>query len=459
MSKGVSRREFLKAAAALNVLGAAAPFGLNLASIGSAAAAQTTGYRALVCLFMYGGNDHTNTVIPYDAASHAEYVAARPTIALARDRLLATSLGPVAQQGGREFALHPSLVNMSRLYREGNAAVVANLGPLIVPTTKLQYQQRSVPLPPKLMSHNDQQSAWQAYTASGEGIRYGWGGSLADQILSGNLTSAFTCISAAGNAVWLSGRNVNQYQVSPSGALKMLAISGPLYGSVAAKTAYRELVTLSSRNLFENEIGTVNRRSIDTNERLQAALPPSTFFTTPIPTGNAVAAQLNVVARMIAARNALGLNRQVFMVSLGGFDNHSSLLTEHAKRMTTVDSAVNAFWSWLGQLGLQSDVTLFTASDFGRTLTSNGDGSDHGWGSHHFVVGGGVTGGTIYGDFPPTTYGTTADIGQGRLVPGISVDQFAATMGRWLGVPDTSTNAILPNIVNFNTPYLPLYPG
>jgi uncharacterized protein (DUF1501 family) len=348
---------------------------------------------------------------------------------------------------------------MSRLYREGNAAVVANLGPLIVPTTKLQYQQRSVPLPPKLMSHNDQQSAWQAYTASGEGIRYGWGGSLADQILSSNLTSAFTCISAAGNAVWLSGRNVNQYQVSPSGALKMLAISGPLYGSVAAKNAYRELVTLSSRNLFENEIGTVNRRSIDTNERLQAALPPSTFFTTPIPTGNAVAAQLNVVARMIAARNALGLNRQVFMVSLGGFDNHSSLLTEHAKRMTTVDSAVNAFWSWLGQLGLQSDVTLFTASDFGRTLTSNGDGSDHGWGSHHFVVGGGVAGGTIYGDFPPTTYGTTADIGQGRLVPGISVDQFAATMGRWLGVPDTSTNTILPNIVNFNTPYLPLYPG
>jgi uncharacterized protein (DUF1501 family) len=268
MSKGVSRREFLKAAAALNVLGAAAPFGLNLASIGSAAAAQTTGYRALVCLFMYGGNDHTNTVIPYDAASHAQYVAARPTIALARDRLLATSLGPVAQQGGREFALHPALVNMSRLYREGNAAVVANLGPLIVPTTKLQYQQRSVPLPPRLMSHNDQQSAWQAYTASGEGIRYGWGGSLADQILSSNLTSAFTCISAAGNAVWLSGRNVNQYQVSPSGALKMLAISGPLYGSVAAKNAYRELVTLSSRNLFENEIGTVNRRSIDTNESL-----------------------------------------------------------------------------------------------------------------------------------------------------------------------------------------------
>ncbi|MGA1371267.1 MAG: DUF1501 domain-containing protein [Pseudomonadales bacterium] len=167
---------------------------------------------------------------------------------------------------------------------------------------------------------------------------------------------------------------------------------------------------------------------------------------------------MNVVARMIAARSTLGLYRQVFLVTLGGFDNHANLLTEHARRMATLDSAINAFWSWLGQLGLQSDVTLFTASDFGRTLTSNGDGSDHGWGSHHFVIGGGVAGGTIYGHFPPTAYGTVADIGQGRLLPGFSVDQLAATMGRWLGVADSNMSLVVPNIDYFDTRYLPLFP-
>lgn len=457
MAKQVSRREFLKTAAALQVTGVAAPFALNLAAIGSAAAQQTDGYRALVCLFLYGGNDHTNTVVPYDLESHAEYFNARSSIALTREELTATSLGAVAQQGGREFALHPGLVAMSRLYNEGNAAVVANVGPLVVPTSKVQYQQKSVPLPPRLFSHNDQQSAWQAYAASGEGVRYGWGGTLGDQLANSNATTAFTCISASGNAVWLSGRNMVQYQVSTSGALTMNAITGTLYSSAAATTAYRNLVTLASSNLFEHEMGIINRRSIETNELLRTALPPSTFFDTPVPTGNSLAGQLNVVARMIAARSTLGLNRQVFLVSLGGFDNHDNLLIEQARRMATVDSAVDAFWAWLGQMGLQSNVTLFTGSDFGRTLTSNGDGSDHGWGSHHFVVGGGVAGGTIYGEFPPTTYGTTTDIGQGNLLPGIAVDQLAGTMGRWLGVPDSSMTTVLPNIGNFSSRYLPLY--
>lgn len=456
MTTRISRREFLKTAAAVSSTGIAAPFALNLAALGSAAA-QTGGYRALVCLFLHGGNDHTNTVIPYDLASHSEYFNARSSIALTREELAPTSLGAVASQGGREFALHPSLVAMRRLYSEGNAAVVANVGPLIVPTTKLQYQSRSVPLPPKLFSHNDQQSAWQAHMASGEGVRQGWGGSLGDQLLGGNANTAFTCISAAGNAVWLSGRNVVQYQVSTSGALTMNAITGSLYGSSAATAAYRNLVTLASSNLFENEMGVINRRSIETNDLLRTALPPTTFFTTPVPSGNTLASQLNVVARMIAGRSALGQNRQVFLVSLGGFDHHDYLLTQQAQRLATVDTAVDAFWSWLGQMGMQSSVTLFTASDFGRTLTSNGDGSDHGWGSHHFVVGGGVAGNTIYGDFPQTAYGTTSDIGQGSLLPGTAVDQLAGSLGQWLGVPDSSMSTVLPNIGNYATRYLPLY--
>jgi uncharacterized protein (DUF1501 family) len=216
---------------AIVVLKQDAAYAILMAAIGSAAAQQTEGYRALVCLFMYGGNDHTNTVLPYDLASYNEYYNARSSIAIAREELTATSLGAVASQGGREFALHPALINVSRLYRERNAAVVANVGPLVVPTTKAQYQQKSVPLPPRLFSHNDQQSAWQAYAASGEGARYGWGGTLGDQLADTNSTTAFTCISAAGNAVFLSGRNMVQYQVSTSGALTMNAITNAKVGA------------------------------------------------------------------------------------------------------------------------------------------------------------------------------------------------------------------------------------
>ncbi|MFM8483243.1 MAG: DUF1501 domain-containing protein [Actinomycetota bacterium] len=454
MTSPFTRREFLKRSASLTIAGAAGPFALNLASIG-AAAAQTGGYRALVCLFLYGGNDHTNMVVPYDSASYTEYQTARPTIALARESL--TSLGPVASQGGREFALHPSLAATRQLYLDGKAAVVANVGPLIVPTTAAQYRAKSVPLPPKLFSHNDQQSAWQAYAASGEGVRTGWGGTIGDQMSAQNSTTAFTCISASGNAVWLSGRSMVQYQVSTSGALTMNAITGTLYGSAAATTYYRNLVTASSTNLFENELGVVNRRSIQTNELLRSGLPASTIFTTPVPANNSLAAQLHVVARMIAGQAALGTSRQVFLVSLGGFDHHDDLLNLQAARLSTIDGAVSAFWSWLGEINRQNDVTLFTASDFGRTLTSNGDGSDHGWGSHQIVLGGGVAGGTILGDFPPTAYGTAFDVGQGNLVPTISVDQYAATLAQWLGVDDGNMATVLPNIGNFDTRYLPLY--
>jgi uncharacterized protein (DUF1501 family) len=168
-----------------------------------------------------------------------------------------------------------------------------------------------------------------------------------------------------------------------------------------------------------------------------------------VPAGNGLANQLNVVARIIAARGGLAANRQVFFVSTGGFDNHDFLLNDHNSRMQGVNAAVNAFYQWLQQLQMENNVTLFTASDFGRTLTSNGDGSDHGWGAHHFVLGGAVQGGTIYGAFPQVTFNTNEDVGQGSLLPTTSVDQYAATLGRWLGVADDRMPDVLPNIGNF----------
>jgi len=453
MTTRASRRRFLKTASLMSIAGAASPFALNLASIGAASAQSAPGYRAVVCLFLLGGNDHTNTLIPYDQPSYNEYFTARDSIAIARDQLAATATGAVASQGGREFAFHPALSSFKTRWDEGKLAVVANVGPLVVPTTRTQYQQRSVPLPPKLFSHNDQQSAWQADEPLGEGASLGWGGRLGDLLASQNATGVFTCISASGNAVFLSGANVIQYQVSPSGPVSISGLSGTLYGSASATTAYRSLLTRTTggANLFEDQLGVVTGRSITANEQLRATIPGASTLIPAIPANNGLASQLNVVARIIAARGALGMGRQVFFVSLGGFDHHDFLLTQHADRLTQVNAAVDAFYAWLVQLGVQNDVTLFTASDFGRTLTSNGDGSDHGWGSHHFVLGGSALGHEIYGNFTPTTFGTSVDVGQGNTVPGIAVDQYAATFARWLGVSDTDVPLVLPNVVHFGT--------
>jgi uncharacterized protein (DUF1501 family) len=205
----------------------------------------------------------------------------------------------------------------------------------------------------------------------------------------------------------------------------------------------------TSPHLFENQLGQVVSRSISANAVLSANLPPASQFTVPIPANNSLAAQLSVVARIIFARGGLTANRQVFFVSTGGFDNHDFLLNDHNLRMQSVNGAVDAFYQWLQQMQMENNVTLFTASDFGRTLTSNGDGSDHGWGAHHFVVGGAVQGGNIYGSFPQVTFNTAEDVGQGNLLPTTSVDQYAATLARWFGVADSRMPEVLPNIVNF----------
>ena len=459
-----SRRRFLETCSLMSVAGAASPFALNLASIAAASAQTAPDYKAIVCLFFYGGNDHTNTFIPYDQASYDQYFASRNTIAIPRDAALAANAtGSVASQGGREFAFHPALTAFKSHWDAGRLAVVANVGPLVRPTTRTQYQQRSVLLPPKLFSHNDQQSVWQAHQPIGEGAKIGWGGKIGDLLAGQNGNAIFTCISAGGNSVFLSGESVLQYQVGSSGPVSISSISGTIFGSQGstASTAYRSLITGASMNLFEHELRVVTGRSISANQQLSAALPAASSLTPAIPANNSLASQLSVVARIIAARTALGSSRQVFLVSIGGFDNHDVLLTQHAQQLARVNAAVAAFYAWLEQLNVQNDVTLFTASDFGRTLTSNGDGSDHGWGSHHFVLGGAVQGGNVYGTFPPTTFfasGNPVDIGQGNLVPQIAVDQYAATLAGWLGVSDMAIQDVLPNIVYFGPRYLGFLP-
>ncbi|HSW03743.1 DUF1501 domain-containing protein [Aquabacterium sp.] len=446
----LARRALLRRGALLGVTGTAAPWALNLSLMADAAAATSPGdYKALVCVFLYGGNDHGNTLVPVDGTHYTRYAQIRGAMATAQSALAATTLQPnTALPDGLQLALAPQLAPLKTVWDAGKLAVQLNVGPLIVPTTVAQYKAKSVPLPPKLLSHNDQQSIWQSDLA--EGATSGWGGRIGDLMLSGNGGSVFSCTSVTGNAVFLSGHSAVQYQLSSGGAVAIKGIQRALYGSSAAQTALRTLITGTSANLFADEYTRVTRRSIDAEAQVTAALGGLPDLATVFP-GTSLGAQLKMVARMVAARASFGLSRQVFMVSLGGFDLHDNLLENHPGLLTQVADAMKAFHDATAELGVSDKVTSFTASDFGRTLSINGDGSDHGWGSHHVVIGGAVKGKAFYGSAPAIAVNGPDDIGQGRLVPTTSVDQFGATLASWLGVSDSDLATVVPNIGNFST--------
>jgi uncharacterized protein (DUF1501 family) len=482
-----SRREFLRTSSMLSVAGAAsAPLALNLATMGSAAAQSAGDYKALICLFMYGGNDSTHMVLPTDTDSWARYLEARNQgtnpIALrapgtAADTAAAAAsparLGgvlpvvPKTAQAGRSFALHPLMTATRDLFDAGRLAIIANAGPMIVPTTKTNFG--NVPRPRGLFSHNDQQSTWQSCVA--EGATVGWGGKMADLMVSQNANAIFTSISTGGNHVFLSGRTVLQYQVSTGGTALTINGRNTLFSSAQAGAAFQNIITnTNAANLFEKDYATVVKRSIDAQALLSTALTSVNDATVPAPpqythplngtlSSNGLAQQLNTVLRLIAARDQLGTKRQVFMINIGGFDTHDNQNRVLADKYAQVAAAMAYFDAAIRNINgvdLSNNVTLFTASDFGRTFTSNGDGTDHGYGGHHFVLGGAVKGKDIYGRFP--TIGVSVNgfdnpdaLGSGSLVPGIAVDQYAATLARWFGVSDSDLDLLFPNLKNFST--------
>ena len=449
MTTDASRRAFLKRASLLAMAGSAAPWALSLAAMSEAAAATATDYKALVCVFLYGGNDYGNTLIPYDNARYALYQGMRPTLAYSQASLGATVLNPdVALTGGLQYAIAPELAPLLPIFNAGKMGVMLNVGTLVQPTSKTQYTS-GIQLPPRLFSHNDQQSVWQS--SSPEGAISGWGGRMGDLFESGNGNAVFTCINVASNAVYLSGKSATQYQVSPTGPVALNGVKNPLFGSAACSAALRSLFTAPSVNPFENEYTRVSARALGAGNTLASALAAGPTINTPFPAPgtNGLADQLKLVARMISTADTVGAKRQVFFVSMGGFDTHDGLATIHPGLLASVAQALSAFYTATVELGVANQVTTFTASDFGRTLTAN-DGSDHGWGSMHFMLGGAVNGGRYYGTPPVVANGGPDDVGQGRLLPSTSVDQYAATMGKWLGISDSDLLTVLPNLANWN---------
>ncbi len=500
-----SRRLFLRHAALMSaVAGAGAPVALNLLAAGSAAAQSTGGYKALVCLFFFGGNDAYNMVLATDSASFANYTAVRnqapDSIALLAPGTAPNAgaaagsparLGGVlpiapANAQGRSFALHPVMGTLQAMFdTDKRLAVLPNIGPLVMPTTKTQYGQATWPKPKNLFSHNDQQNTWQSLQP--EGASVGWGGRIADAIASANSNAVFTAISASGTAVWLSGRSVRQYQVGQGGAIRLGTDgNGRVYGSADVGAALQRIASgTRGTHLFETDIAAVAKRSIDAEALLRSALkaasdplfgtPPASgnynvnndpklMYANPLTGANAanpLAQQFQIVARMIEAglRGATGASRQVFFVNIGGFDTHDGQNRSHADLYARIAQALRYFDTALGAIGAQGSVTTFTASDFGRTFTSNGDGTDHGWGSHHFVMGGAVKGGDLYGSFPVLAAkntnnnnfdGSPDQLGNGAMLPTTSVDQLGATLGGWFGLSASQQLDIFPNLANFD---------
>ena len=457
------RRDFLLRACALGATGAAAPLAVNLAALGAAAAQSapntaalpstgTPSYKALVCVFLYGGNDPYNSVVPFDAAGYRAYAAARTDIALPRDALRATALrGKVAAPGGAQFALAPALAPLAPYYENGQMAVLLNVGPLVVPTSKADYISARVPLPPKLFSHNDQQSYWQALAP--EGAASGWGGRLTDLFASANTQRTFTGITAGGTTVLLAGRQVAGYRVGINGSTPIELLQRDMYGSTACTALLRQLITQPRDHLMERELSRIAAQSIDADTRLRAALANVAVpgdFNTPL------AQQLKIVARIIAARQALGARRQVFFVSQNGYDNHTGLNDTHPALLKELGESLTVFQQALTSLGVAEQVTTFTASEFGRTLGSNGNGSDHGWGSHHLVLGGAVNGGRYFGEHPDIALDGPGFVDNGRLLPTLAVDQLGAALGTWFGASRDDLRLVFPNLRHFDADALAL---
>ena len=453
----ISRRTFMHRSSQLAVMGSAAGYAMGLAGLSDAAAFNSSGgYKALVCVFLLGGNDHANTLIPFDTANYNRYAQIRDTIAIGRDGLASQVLNPLQAQtltDDMQLALAPTMPRLKARFDQGVMAPILNVGPLIAPITRAQFESDDLtrfPRPAKLFSHNDQQSTWQS--GSPEGSVSGWGGRIGDLAASSNTNSMFTAINATGNAVFLSGDQIQPYGISSNGAITIRALDRRLYGSQAASDALRTLLTAGNGHVFGNDYAMANARSIQFSGFIDDAVSNVSLNTEF--GDSSLASQLEIVAQLIAARQSLGVNRQVFLVATGGFDNHDGLIGTHEGLLAGVDSALDTFYRAMEEVGAADQVTTFTASDFGRTLASNGDGSDHGWGGHHFVLGGGVNGGQFYGTAPQISVESDDQVGRGRLLPTTSVDEYSATLARWLGVEAGEIPVVSPNIGNFNSPDL-----
>ncbi len=462
-----TRRDFFRQAACAALGTAALSSTLRDLRLINSVMAQTpvTDYKALVCVFLAGGSDSNNLIIPVSPADYANYATIRtPVLAIPQAAALPiTSLNP----DGRDYGLHPNCPELQTLFGEGKLAVLFNTGTLLYPLTRAQYNSSSFKKPPQLFSHSDQVMQWQTSIPDQPALT-GWGGRCAD-LLNGLQPDAKVSlsISLSGANTFEIGNMVSSYSVSTSGAIALTGLSSSAADRPRTQ-AVTNIMNLTYPNLQAQAYSKVAAHAIGTADLLNGAIAPTAaagYFTNPFP-NTTLGNQLKMVARLIAARSALNMKRQIFFCSVGGYDTHTNQTTAgntitgpHANLLGEVSKSMLAFQRAMEQLTLAGLVppncaTAFTGSDFGRTFPANGSGSDHGWGSHHLIVGGAVRGGRTYGRFPIQTINGPDDTNTGRWIPSTAIDQYCATLASWFGVTNTDLGTVFPNINRFAAPSL-----
>ncbi len=437
----INRREFLQATGVGAIL-AASPRAAFTQMVGPPG--PFSDYRALVCVFLFGGNDSFNMVVPRSDAEYNVYATARQNLALAQGDLL--PITPITSDGA-QYGLHPSMSAMQTLFESNRAAFIVNVGPLIEPTTKDQFANESVAVPPQLFSHNDQQNQWQSLRGQ-EPSKTGWAGRTAD-LLRLNVANQqlATNISLFGNQLALAADDTVAYAMGPNGPIPFTGF-GDAGISLERRLAFERVIGASYDSPYERAFADIQQRAVQTVDRVNSALANAQTLTTVFP-DSPLADQLNTVARLISVRAQLQMERQIFFVATGGFDSHDDQIQDQPGLLENVSESINAFYNATVELGISDAVTTFTQSDFGRTLTSNGDGTDHGWGGNQLIVGDAVRGREFYGTYPRLEIDGPDDVRGGRMIPTTSADQYAATLGKWIGVPDADLEHVAPHIGNF----------
>ncbi len=437
-----TRRDILRLTCC-SAAGASLVGGLSKLGLVSALAQGTTDYKALVCIFLFGGNDSNNVLVPTDSR-YTQYLQARSVLALPQSQLL-----PLQISGKSIYGLHPNMPEMQGYFNnQQSLAIVANVGTLVQPTTQASYRS-FLNLPENLFSHSDQQDQWQSAQLAGTPVS-GWAGKVADNVQTFNASAQFPPIlSISGSPVFCTGVTTRPFSMDPGQAPGLQGFDSSA-ASQARYTATQQLLTFDSGLSMVQAANAVTGQAVQFAAVLSSALKNIPALQTKFPASD-LGQQLQQVAQVISARSALGVQRQIFFCSTGGFDTHADQLPQQVQLLTAVSQGMSAFYQATQELGVASQVTTFTLSEFSRTLEpgSNG-GSDHAWGSHQLVLGGAVKGNAIYGTFPTLVLGGPDDADQnGRFIPTTALDQYAATMATWFGVSAANLPSIFPNLVNF----------
>lgn len=449
----LSRRKFLQGSALSVGAAGLVPFG--------ARAADQSGYKALVCVNLRGGFDCHEAMIGYDQPSYDLWASARQALIdridngnnpgiRSRDNLLPLNPSNAGDYGSRQFAMPGEFSELHSLFENGRLAIVPNVGPLVEPVTRSTFLNETAVLPPRLRSHNDQASTWQALGV--EGTRVGWGGKILDAFTQ---DSPYTAVSLAGQSVFLAGNRTKQVNLPASGRVtQAFGLGSQLFGSPEVATAlqnYYSNAAANATNPMMRDYIRMQGEAIDNSTEAGNILSAQTLGDSVEVNGNPLSEQLATVANLIAARDQFGVNRQVFFVELPGFDVHSNLAEQLPDRMSQVSVALANFQAALDSAGIGDMVTTFTTSEFGRTLVANAKGTDHGWGGHHFVMGGAVNGGRIYGSVPTLELDDPQVDERGSLLAQISLEQYGAEMGRWFGLTGSDLDQVFPHRNRFDT--------